>query len=338
MATRAIDATCTNMCQATSSPTASAHASAALIGDTWLTTITSRVARLVEQLLARGPHPEAEGRRATRPRRARTADRPATPPDVGGYLGHRRGRRSCRSRARSSVRRPRPGGRTRRAVSIVRASGLATTRASAGARASPAPPPGAARARTAAGRPARAAGRARSRRSGRDARGPAPGDDNRGPRPATGRRPLARRRSYRAPVPRRLPFHAAPGDRGRPRSCLAGAVPCRPPRARGTRPAARSGAPGARLPGLGVGLARDDRLLAHHGYRPARSTPSTTTATSPTSTSRSASPVRPPRCGPAPARRGSTSSATRWVRSRRATTSSASAAPRTSTRGCRSRA
>src|SRR5581483_4867459 len=41
MPTRVIDATPTNMRQLTPSPTSSAHATAALMGDTWLTTTTS---------------------------------------------------------------------------------------------------------------------------------------------------------------------------------------------------------------------------------------------------------------------------------------------------------
>ena len=114
MPTRAIDATCTNRCQATSSPTDSAHASAALIGDTWLTTITSRVAGLVEQLLARRPHPEAEGGERLAPAGHEVRIGPPRLPDVGGYLAPPAGRRSCRSRARSSVRRPRPDARTPR--------------------------------------------------------------------------------------------------------------------------------------------------------------------------------------------------------------------------------
>ena len=94
IAMRVIDATRTNSRHPTSSPTPSAHAIAALIGDTWLTTTTSWPPGLVEQLLARAADPGS---------RASTSDSPPGGHEVrvgaprGPHLGGRRRRSGCPS-------------------------------------------------------------------------------------------------------------------------------------------------------------------------------------------------------------------------------------------------
>ncbi len=74
---------------ATSGPTPSAQATAALIGDTWLTTTTVDVARFVAQVVTRGVHAAREvGERLATRRRERHVRAPLLP-DGFGHLRHR---------------------------------------------------------------------------------------------------------------------------------------------------------------------------------------------------------------------------------------------------------
>ena len=255
---RAIEATCTKRRHDRSSPAPSAQAIAALIGDTWLTTTTSRVADLVEQLLAGRRGPGRRAQPATRRRAGRTCGSARHARHRSGRdVARSAGRRTPRSRARSTARRARPGGRTPPRSGCARSSGLATTRASAGMIAASA---------AACSRPCSDNGGstwpwsipARSRRCDRGGRGGAPGDVTVGRR--RGRRPLRRRGSYRAPVLRRLVFLAAvvalvgvgriAGGRGAPEA-----------RGGATRP----GAARARVPGVEQRVAHARGVAARAG-------------------------------------------------------------------------
>ena len=129
---RAIDATCTKSRHDRSSPAPSAQAIAALIGDTWLTTTTSRSRDLVDEVGARRADPHAERGERLAAGRARTAGRRATRATARPARRATAGRRAPRSRARSTVRRSPPAGRTPRRSRGCARNGLAITRASAG--------------------------------------------------------------------------------------------------------------------------------------------------------------------------------------------------------------
>ena len=232
--------------QRPSSPAPSAHAIAALIGDTWLTTTTSCSRDLLEQLVARRPHPHAERGQRLAAGRARTC----------GSARHSAHRSAGTSRERHAVELAvveldppfvdlAPAGRTRR-----RSRGCAATGSRSRARppgsGPPAPPPAPARAPTAAGRRARGAARRRSPsvwpcRTRRSIRGRLPGPT------ATRRRPFVATARFVRPssrAPRLVLLVCA-------LALLASVVLGRRRRAPGTRPGpARPGVARARVPRL----------------------------------------------------------------------------------------
>ena len=250
-----------------------------MIGDTWLTTITSRS--------------RASSSRSSHAARTRTPSAASDSPPPGTKWGSARQVRHTSARhvghrltVEGAVVELDPAfvdvdrhGRTPR-----RSPGPGQ-RAGDDPRASPAPRRqrrrlAATRARTAADRRGRGADHARWRRSGRGARARASGDVSLG-RPMPGRRPLGRGRSYRALVLRRLLVATsvavlAIGRRGAARRVRA---------ARGARYAGPI--PVLLVHGFQGSSVSWHALIASlraHGYRARRSTRSTTTATRRTST------------------------------------------------------
>ena len=283
-----------------SSPASSAQPMAALIGDTWLTTTTSRSC--------------ASSSRSSHAARTRTPSVANDSPPPGTKCGSARhevhtsgghvGDRSAVERAVVEldpplVDRHRP---TERGGGLAgaRPSGLATTRASAGIE-------------PRQGRRL-ATPELRQRRVG------APEEQAAGVGVGLA---VAHEHEHRATLPgprcvattiRRPPLLScarvpAPRPRAGRRARLVlrgrgpGGVGAHPARDRAARP----GVAGPRVPGLGVGLARADDSLAAHGYRASEIDAIDYDATPPTSTPPAASTARSPPCGHAPARHGSTS-------------------------------
>ena len=121
------------MRQLVSSPTPRAQATAALIGDTWVTTTTSRSTA--------SAHRSSHAARTRAPRAASDSPPSGTKPRSRLHCRHklrggveRPGRRRCRSRSRSTGRRRSTGGPSAAAVSRARLRGLLTTRAASRSR------------------------------------------------------------------------------------------------------------------------------------------------------------------------------------------------------------